>query len=102
MAEEQVRQKPNDINAEAAVLSAMMLDNFVLAKAIENLETDHFYRKTHQIIFRNIVELFQQNIEVDIITLIDRLKTNVELEKVGGEAFINELSDVVMSGANAE
>jgi replicative DNA helicase len=102
MADELTRQKPNDINAEAAVLSAMMLDNFVVAKAIESLEVDNFYRPAHQIIFRNIIELFQQSIEVDIITLIDKLKTNSELEKVGGEAFINELSDVVMSGANAE
>ena len=102
MADELTRQKPNDINAEAAVLSAMMLDNYVVAKAIENLEVDNFYRPAHQIIFRNIIELFQQSIEVDIITLINNLKTNVELEKVGGESFINELSDVVMSGANAE
>jgi replicative DNA helicase len=102
MAEAMIRQKPNDINAEAAVLSAMMLDNYVVAKAIENLEVENFYRPAHQIIFKNITELFQDSIEVDIITLIDKLKTNVELEKVGGEAFINELSDVVMSGANAD
>ena len=102
MADEHTRQKPNDINAEAAVLSAMMLDNLVVAKAIENLEVDNFYRKAHQIIFKNIVELFQESVEVDIITLIDKLSMNVELEKVGGEPFINELSDVVMSGVNAE
>ncbi|HPR17880.1 MAG TPA: replicative DNA helicase [Candidatus Cloacimonadota bacterium] len=102
MADRVERQLPNDINAEAAVLSAMMMDNFVVAKAIENLEPDNFYRKAHEIIFRNIVELFEANIEVDIITLIDRLRTNSELEKVGGESFINELSDVVLSGANAE
>ncbi len=102
MAKRLERQLPNDINAEAAVLSAMMIDNYVVAKAIENLDSDHFYRKAHEIIFRNIVELFEQNIEVDIITLIDKLKTNNELEQVGGESFINELSDVVLSGANAE
>lgn len=102
MANRTERQFPNDINAEAAVLSAMMMDNFVVAKAIEKLEPEHFYRKAHEVIFRNITELFEQNIEIDIITLIDKLKTNSELEKVGGETFINELSDMVLSGANAE
>ncbi len=96
------RQVPNDINAEAAVLSAMMIDTYSVAKAIELLEVEHFYRKTHQIIFKTICDLFENNIEIDIITLIDKLKINKQLETIGGEAFINELSDVVLSSANIE
>lgn len=102
MAKKIERQLPYDINAEAAVLSAMMIDNFAVAKAIEMLDKDHFYRTVHQIIFQNIIEIFEDNIEIDIITLIDRLKTNQQLENVGGESFINELSDVVLSSANIE
>jgi len=102
MANRTERQLPNDLNAEAAVLSAMMIDNYVVAKAIENLVEDNFYRKSHQIIFRNMSQLFEANKEIDIITLIDNLKTNTELEQVGGEGFLNELSDVVLSGANVE
>ncbi|RLC53446.1 MAG: replicative DNA helicase [Candidatus Cloacimonadota bacterium] len=102
MANRTERQLPNDLNAEAAVLSAMMIDNYVVAKAIESLVEDNFYRKSHQIIFRNMSQLFEANKEIDIITLIDNLKTNTELEKVGGEAFLNELSDVVLSGANID
>ncbi|NQV19515.1 MAG: replicative DNA helicase [Armatimonadetes bacterium] len=97
-----VRQLPNDINAEAAVLSAMMIDNYAVARAIEMLDDEHFYRTAHKNIFKNIKELFEENIEIDIITLIDRLKQNKLLEKVGGETFINELSDMVLSGANIE
>ena len=96
------RQLPNDINAEAAVLSAMMIDNFVVSKAIELLDEEHFYRTAHKIIYKTLLDLFEENIEIDIITLIDRLKQNGTLEKVGGENFINELSDVVLSGANIE
>lgn len=102
MANQIVRQLPNDLNAEAAVLSAMMIDNYVVSKAIENLNEDNFYSQTHKIIFRNMSQLFEANKEIDLITLIDLLKTNSELEKVGGEAFLNELSDVVLSGANVE
>ncbi len=102
MAKRIERQVPNDINAEAAVLSAMMIDNYSVAKAIEMLDVEHFYRKVHQIIFKTICDLFENNIEIDIITLIDRLKIGKQLEAIGGEAFINELSDVVLSSANIE
>ena len=102
MAKKIQREAPKDINAEAAVLSAMMLDNFAVAKSIEMLDKDHFYRPSHKIIFENMIELFEENIEIDIITLINKLKTNNQLEVVGGEAFINELSDVVLSSANIE
>ena len=96
------KQMPNDINAEAAVLSAMMLDNYIVARAIELLDSSNFYRPVHQKIFSAISNLFTKNIEIDIITLIDYLRTNGELENVGGESFINELSDVVLSSANID
>ncbi len=100
---------PQDLNAEAAVLSAMIVDNNVVPRAIEMLLEEHFYRNAHRIIFQTISDLFETSIEVDIITLIDKLKQKNDkkshrnhLEMVGGEAFINELSDVVLSGANIE
>ncbi|MDP8204358.1 MAG: replicative DNA helicase [Candidatus Tenebribacter mawsonii] len=102
MAKRIERQVPNDINAEAAVLSAMMIDTYSVAKAIEMLDVTHFYRKSHQTIFKTICELFESNIEIDIITLIDKIKTAKQLEEIGGESFINELSDVVLSSANIE
>jgi replicative DNA helicase len=102
MADKTVKLLPQDLNAEAAVLSAMMIDNFVVARALELLSEEHFYRTTHKNIFKAITELFEKNIEIDIITLCDILKQKNLLEKIGGEAFINELSDVVLSGANIE
>ena len=47
-------------------------------------------------------ELFNENTEIDIITLSDKLKNKGQIDAVGGSAFINILSDVVMSGANLE
>ena len=102
MAKRIEKQLPNDINAEAAVLSAMMVDNQVVPQAIESLEEIHFYRSAHKAIFKVMLSLFNDNVEIDIITIIDRLKQNNFLEKVGGINFINELSDVVLSGANID
>ncbi len=102
MATESKKMLPQDLNAEAAVISAMMIDNHTVARALEMLSDEHFYRTSHKILFRTIRELFEANIEIDIITLIDRLKQKKKLADVGGETFINELSDMVLSGANIE
>jgi replicative DNA helicase len=102
MAESIERTQPFDINAEAAVLSAMLIDSYAVAKALEGLKEEHFYRSSHKIIFRMIQNLFEEHTEIDIITLINRLEREDLLEKVGGSVYINELSDVVMSSANLD
>jgi len=99
---ESKRQSPRDLNAEAAVLSAMMLDNYAAARAIEMLNEEHFDNSAHKKIFTCLIELFEKNIEIDLITVIDKLKQKNQLEDVGGEVFINDLSDIVMSGGNIE
>ena len=96
------RSLPCDLNAETAVLSAMMIDNYSVAKGIEIVSENHFYKTAHRIIYRCIADLFEDNVEVDIITLIHRLEETGQLEKIGGRAYINELSDVVLSSANIE
>ncbi|PID29933.1 MAG: replicative DNA helicase [Candidatus Cloacimonadota bacterium] len=94
------RMLPQDINAEAAVLSAMIVDNESVPKALELLEEKFFYKSAHKMIFKAMTSLFEENIEIDIITLIDKLYKDGTLEKCGGKIYINELSDIVLSGAN--
>jgi replicative DNA helicase len=102
MAEYRDRVKPFDISAEAAVLSALLVDPVSVIKSIEIVREEYFYRNEHRIIFLAIRELFNKQSEVDPITLIDYLKKNGQLEKVGGEPYIFEITDIVVSGANFE
>ena len=102
MADLNERTLPCDVNAETAVLSAMMIDTNSVARGLEIIQEKNFYKTAHRIIFRCMIELFNENIEVDIITLIHKLEAKGELEKVGGMAYINELSDVVLSSANID
>lgn len=100
MADKNLRIFPQDINAEAAVLSAMMIDEYHLSHVVDILKKEHFYKPAHQIIFGNMLELYKEKTAIDIITLIDILNKNNVLEKVGGKQYLHELSDVVYSGAN--
>lgn len=94
------RKLPADINAEAAVISAMMIDSDVVSKGVEKLKEQFFQRLAHKLIFRAICELFNDGIEVDALTLINRLERNNHLEKIGGIPYINEITDFVVSSAN--
>ncbi|HPB18261.1 MAG TPA: replicative DNA helicase [Candidatus Cloacimonas sp.] len=94
------RALPADINAEAALLSAMLIDSEVVSKGIEKIKEEYFYRNTHKLIFRTMQELFFEGIEIDQLTLINRLERNNLLEKVGGIPYINEIADFVVSSAN--
>lgn len=94
------RKLPADINAEAAVLSAMIIDSDVISKGIEKLKESFFTRLAHKLIFRAICELFTDGIEIDPLTLINRLERNNHLEKAGGIPGINEITDIVVSSAN--
>jgi replicative DNA helicase len=91
---------PQDLNAEVAVLSAMMLGSEGLAVGLELLREEHFYRTAHRTIFKAMSDLFASGTEVDIITVINQLIQMGQLDKVGGKPFINDISDMVVSSAN--
>jgi replicative DNA helicase len=97
-----IKVPPNDLNAEGAVLSAMILDNWAVARALELLKEEYFYKRAHRLIFRAMAKLFEANVEIDLITLIDELKKDGHFEDVGGTAYLSEISDIVSSSANIE
>ena len=92
-----MKQLPHDLNAEAAVLSAMMNDKVCVPVAFEALREEHFYDINHKRIYKLMMQLFDENISIDVITLanqVEQKKYNIKLD------YLNELSDVVLTGAN--
>ncbi|WP_447974348.1 replicative DNA helicase [Nitrospira sp. Kam-Ns4a] len=94
------RLPPQNLEAEQSVLGAVLLDNAALAKAMELLTEDDFYRTAHKKIFQAMLELSEHGEVIDLITLSEHLKTRGELEAVGGAAYLAELVQVVPSAAN--
>lgn len=94
------RSLPADINAEAAILSAMLIDSGVVSKGIELIKEEYFSRSANKLIFRTICELFNDGVEVDTLTLVDRMQRNNTLEKAGGIPYVNDVANVVVSSAN--
>jgi replicative DNA helicase len=90
------------MDVEAAVLSAMLLEKEAIAKAVEVLDDSAFYKPAHQSIYRAMLALFEKSEPVDLITLTEELRRRGELEKIGGEYFLAELTSRVTSAANIE
>ena len=91
---------PQNLEAEMAVLGSMLIDEDALSVAIETLDPDSFYKDSHKKIFQAMVDLYNANRAVDLITLTDELKRNNSLDEVGGVSFLTALVNSVPTAAN--
>jgi replicative DNA helicase len=96
------RVPPQAVDVEMAVLGGMLLEKEAIAKAIEVLDETAFYKPAHQYIFSAMIGLFERSEPVDLITLIEELRRRAQLEKIGGEFYLTELTTKVTNAANIE
>src|SRR5262245_59745309 len=94
------RVPPQSIEAEEEVLGGILLDNRALARAIEILRPEDFYREAHHRIFQALIELDERAEPADVITLTESLKRRGDLEAVGGAASIAELAERTATASN--
>ena len=101
MAQESIEKVPPQSNeAEIAVLGSMLLEENAISQTIELLEENYFYNENHSQIFNAIISIYAKNKPVDLITVIEELKRNNTLEKVGGASYITGLTQAVPTAAN--
>lgn len=96
------RLPPQNLEAEMAVLGAMLLEKDAIGIAIEKLKSESFYSDIHKKLFANIIGLYDENKPVDLLTLIERLKNRNELEAVGGASYAAAIINSVPTAANIE
>ncbi|MFN8367625.1 MAG: replicative DNA helicase [Candidatus Kapaibacterium sp.] len=93
---------PHSNEAEIAVLGSLMLDRSSIAKAIEILEPDCFYRDSHKRIYETVLALFERGVPVDIITLSEELRRKGILEYCGGTYYLTEINAQTPTAAYIE
>ena len=93
---------PQAKELEEAVLGALMIEKNAMDEVAEILKEESFYVEAHQYIFRAIKQLFVNQNPIDMLTVVERLKQNGDLEKVGGPYMIAQLTNKVASAANVE
>jgi replicative DNA helicase len=94
------RTPPHNIEAEAAILGAMLLDNKVIGECASLIGTNDFYHGAHGIIFRALCEIADSGKPVDSVILSSFLRERGEIEKIGGLVYVAELLDGAVSAVN--
>lgn len=93
---------PQAKDLEEAVLGAIMLEKSAFDTVVEILKPECFYIESHQRIYRAMQGLQQKNQPIDILTVVEELRTREELEMVGGPYYVTRLTNSVVSSANIE
>lgn len=93
---------PQNVEAEVGVLGSMLLDREVLPLVVTHIRADSFYLEAHRKIFNALIELYDHNAPVDLITLTERLSKANELEGIGGASYLASLPQAVPTSAHIE
>ena len=95
------RVPPQSLEAERAVLGAMMLEPEAVGRALELLDEQNFYKEGHRKIFRVMSYLFEKSEPIDQLTVAEELSNRDDLENIGGAYEISKLLELP-SAANME
>ena len=96
------RMPPQSLDSEQAVIGGLLVSGDAITRVIDILEPDHFYRKAHQVVYAAMLDLFDKNEPIDIVTVSQYLKDEGKLDNIGGRQYITDLSLSVATTANLE
>ena len=98
----QIRVPPHSENAEVSVLGALLLDKDAVIAVAEFLKPEDFYDDRHREIFECAVELYEERVPVDVLTVSERLKKRKALKMIGGTGYLTDLVNKVPTAAHVE
>src|SRR5262249_31655226 len=96
------RLPPQSLEAEQAVLGALMVSGDGISRVVDILEPDYFYRKAHQVVYAAMLDLYDNNEPIDIAAIRQYLKDEGKREKVGDRKYLTALALSVATTANLE
>ncbi len=94
------RLPPQNIEAEQSVLGSLMLDKEAIIQIADILKSDDFYRGIHSNIYQVMLELFEKNEPIDLLSLTNRLEEKKQLEEIGGVSYLTSLVNSVPTAAH--
>jgi len=93
---------PQNLDAEASLLGAILIDGDVIIKIADKISADDFFDPRHQRIYQAIMNLYEDHSSIDVLTLSDRLKSNDYLDLIGGASYLTELTNFVPTASHVE
>ena len=91
---------PQSLEAEMSLLGSVLLDKDAMLKIADIVQPEDFYKNAHAKIFEAILELYQKNDPIDLLTLSNRLTERNQLEQAGGHSYLVSLTNTVPTAAH--
>lgn len=91
---------PQNLDAEKSLLGSLLLDRDAMIKVADLIKADDFYEERHRTIFQVMLDLYEKQRPLDIVTVSGTLKDRKELENIGGAGYLSELASSLPSSAN--
>jgi replicative DNA helicase len=88
---------PQAIEEEVYVLGSILINSKALPEIYEILSIEKFYKTAHQEIYKAMLKLFEDNVEIDQLTVCDKLEKMGKLKEIGGAFYITTLTENVVS-----
>jgi replicative DNA helicase len=98
---ESARVPPHDLDAERAVIGAMLVSETAVAAVAERLAAEDFYSEVHRIIYGAMMRLYSRGDPIDQLTLTNELRSVNEFERIGGRPYVFQIVESVPTAANA-
>ncbi len=99
---DQFKVPPQNPEAEQSVLGSILIDKNSILKVADILTPKDFYSPAHEIIFENIIELYEKRQPIDILSLTNKLKEKDLLKDIGGPSYLAELTNQVATASHVD
>ena len=96
------RVPPHDLDAEMSVVGSILIDPLSIAKVLQFLHPEDFYRENNGQVYRAALDLFAAGEPIDNVTLAAQLQTMGILDRIGGRAQLASIQGLVPTSANIE
>lgn len=98
----QIRIPPQSPEAEKSVLGALLLDKDAIIAVAEFLKPDDFYDEKHRDIYEAAIDLYEERVPIDVLTISEKLKKKKVLKQIGGVSYLVSLANQVPTAAHVE
>lgn len=99
---QQNQTPPQNLDAEASLLGAILIDSDAIVKIADAISVQDFYDPRHARIYEALLALYEKRSQIDVLTLADQLKGTGFLDMVGGPAYLTELTNYVPTASHVE
>ncbi|HUD10410.1 MAG TPA: replicative DNA helicase [Candidatus Saccharimonadales bacterium] len=95
-------EPPQNLDAEASLLGAILIDGDAIIKIADSIIAIDFFDPRHRRIFEAVIQLYEKHSQIDVLTLADQLKMTGTLDMIGGASYLTELTNFVPTAAHIE